>query len=198
MKRVDPGKQVFVYGLHAKSSETIMYVGCSVNPTKRRKEHVSEAMLASRRGYHLRPLHAWIVSCLKGGDTISSLVLEKGVASDAPLIETKWIDRVRAENPSILNEKRAPAYCSHLRTIAEWLQPVKDAAPGDTVFQVKKSYLIGKDTDEIVPAKVIKITEYNRILIGGLVGNAYKERWVSRFGLYRPKDSTAYTSLANT
>lgn len=188
MARVDPSKTVYVYGLHTESNKTIMYVGCSVSPEMRLRQHRSEAKLSARYGYRIRPFHAWILSCIEGGENVIFSILETCQAVDAPQSETKWINNTRLTNPSLLNEKQAPAYCSHLRTIADWLQPMRSAKPGDTVFQVKKSYLTGRDTDEIVAVQIVKLSDYSRVCIGGLINGLYKERWVSKSQLYQPKE----------
>jgi hypothetical protein len=184
--RVDPDRTVYVYGLHTDRDDTVMYVGCSVNPERRRKQHISDALLARRMGYDIRPVSAWILNQVDNGEPVAVSVLDSCKAVDATLAESNWIIKARSANPGLLNDKKAPAYCNHATSAPKGMAPVKLVSPGDTVFQAQKVYANGYRIDTVTPSRIIETGPYGRVLIGGLINGTYKERWVSTHYLYQP------------
>jgi len=187
--RVDPGKTVYVYGLHTEADKTIMYVGCSVNPVRRLKQHLERAM----QGYAPKSIGGWITSCMEWGQEVAVTVLESCVASEAPQVETKWIKAMRSVNPKLLNEQRYSPYACHVNLKAQFfgLKPVSALSPGDTVIHMRRAYLPnigGRGKYEPLTVEVIK-SKYSNALVCGLVDGENKNYWVPKDCLYYPPTS---------
>lgn len=192
MAKVKPEQPVYVYGLHTEGNELIMYIGCSTNPEKRLRQHLSDALLASKRGYHLRPLHVWIVSSVEGGDPVSFTVLGSCQANEGPERENEWIDKARAINPGLLNTTRRSPYCCHIDDASKAPRQKLDVSTGDTVAHTLKVYANGIWKYDTRTCKVLRVSR-SRILVGGDIDGTYKERWVSPFSLRVPEVNHAAT-----
>lgn len=194
MAKVKPEQPVYIYGLRSESNGLVMYIGCSVDPEKRLRQHLSDALLSSKRGYHLRPLHVWIVSSIESGDSVLFTVLDTCRANEGPDRETEWIDRARAINPSLLNTVRRSPYCCHVDDIERSPREKPDVYIGDDVAYVYKVYASGVSRVEIRICKVLRVNK-SRVLVGGSINGVYVERWVSPLNLRRPTAARSQEAL---
>lgn len=188
MGRVDPDKAVYVYGLHTEADETIMYVGCSVNPEKRLKQHLGLAL----QGYAPKRLGAWLISCVEWGQTITFSVLESCKASEAQPVEEKWINKTRSVNPNLTNHQWTSPYSRHInaKERTNGLRPASNAGPGDTVIHMRNAYADGHAYQELIAAKVIR-SGNSYVLVGETVNGHYQERWIPPHRLYEPPSPQA-------
>lgn len=191
MAKVKPEQPVYIYGLHTESSKLVMYIGCSTNPEKRLRQHLSDARVMSKFGNLSRPLLAWIVSNTEIGNPISFTVLDTCQASEGPERENEWIDKARAINPRLLNTMRRSPYCCHVDAVA--LPPKQPGAikEGATVIHPTRVHSNDGWRNEIRTCKVIRIGGC-RTLVGGIINGVYTERWVSLTSLrLSPQESTS-------
>lgn len=191
MAKVRPEQTVYIYGLHTEIDGLVMYVGCSVNPEKRIRQHFSEARVMSAFGNLSRPLLAWIVSNAESGNQVTFTVLDTCQASDGPALEKEWIDRARAINPKLLNTMLRSPYSCHVDAVAFPPKQPGGISEGDTVIYPIKRYGGGEWRSEIRTCKVIKIGGV-RTLVGGDINGVYTERWVKLDSL-RPLHSQEST-----
>lgn len=183
MGRVDPGKTVYVYGLHTEADKTIMYVGCSVNPQRRLRQHLGLAM----QGYAPKALGAWLRACVEWGQDIVVAVLESCEASEAPLVENQWIEKTRSANPELLNIRRYSPYTPHIdkrqRLAVCGMRLATAIVPGSNVIHMRNAYANGRTYQDPTSAKVIRLGE-SFILVGETVDGQYQERWIPPHRLY--------------
>lgn len=184
MAKVKPEQTVYIYGLHTESDRLVMYVGCSVNPAKRLREHIGSA----KQGYPPKMLGAWIVRCLEEGETLAFSVLQECKANEGEQAEVAWIEKMRRSNAALLNVRRVAPYCAHCdaKDVIGGLVPIAGVNPGDTVINIHRTYVSGRSSAEVIAAEVVRVG-WSSVLVRGLVDGQHKERWIPKDCLYYPQ-----------
>jgi hypothetical protein len=83
-----PPSPVYVYGLVDPRTNEVRYVGASVEPWRRRAEHLWEA-----RSTSTTPKAVWLRDILAGGHESSVLILARTTRADWRSVEETWIAR---------------------------------------------------------------------------------------------------------
>lgn len=86
-----------VYGLVDPDSRRILYIGVSVDPDQRLKQHMSEGRRLCKT--HPNELRCWLASLARENKTPLIVVLDRGDDADMLESEVAWINLVRSKGP---------------------------------------------------------------------------------------------------
>lgn len=192
MARVDPERTVYIYGLHTESDNTVMYVGASVNPKKRCRQHISLA----RDGCAPKALQSWIGGCIANHDVLTYTVLGTCAANDAAEEESAWIEAMRSNNPGLLNCKRGQPYCCHVDADAEikHLRIAKSPSAGDKILYMRRTYA-GEAKYTPIPSTILRLGHSNALIAWQFDGEN-RECWIPQVRLYElPAASLGLTDI---